>query len=757
MKIFFRTIWLPVILLFVVLLASQCSKDETGGGGNQFRVDNYYPNSGNVGTLVNILGVGFGADLSAYSVTFGGVTGQVLGITNEELVVQAPVSGLSGKIVLRYGGKDVEIGNYTYQNLSIREISSNRAQVGAHLRISGYGFSRIESVPRVTINDTEAAVLNVSDTLLVVEVPQNGSGSGPVVVRVGTEESVGPIFAFMGINSVKPLSGGSGTRVTIEGYGFETAQTGNVVTFNGKQATVVESSATQLVVVAPDEVETGLIWVTVDSEPVLGPVFTSLPLPSVDVVSPLSGPVGTQITIQGQYYSTEADETFVVINGLKIVPTAVTDTEIKFTVTDDINTGTVQVLVNDRYSVDGPEFRTQNLGITAFTPSNGLAGTQVTITGIGFSANVADNTVTFNGVPAVVQSATAGTLVVMAPQGLSTGRIQVSTEGLQQATSPTDFNRAGVSTLANTASGLSLSTTGGAIAVDNNDNVYVTEFANNRIMKISPQGTVTLFVGSASGEEGFQDGQGSAARFRLDANSGLLFDAQQNLYVTDSRNVALRRISPSGVVSTVIPNTFTPIGKMALHVNGDIYIAGSGATVVYRPDAVVEEGEEVFSILIGSGTPLIRPIVTSGISEEGYGDLYSIVNTTAAAYRSRIYRYSNLNTSASATMVDVVGRNGSAYIEGVGTAAYFNQVRGLLLYQNQNDMLVLDAGNYALRRVNMLTWQTSAAMKLTVGNVDGDFRTAKMSLNTWDFVAGRDGAIYILDCGNNAVRKVFLK
>src|SRR5699024_5490168 len=69
------------------------------------------------------------------------------------------------------------------------------------------------------------------------------------------------------------------------------------------------------------------------------------------------------------------------------------------------------------------------LTITGLSPKSGTVGTSVTITGTNFSETKADNTVTFNGTPATVSSATATELKVTVPAKATTGPVKVTTNG----------------------------------------------------------------------------------------------------------------------------------------------------------------------------------------------------------------------------------------------------------------------------------------------------------------------------------------
>jgi hypothetical protein len=87
------------------------------------------------------------------------------------------------------------------------------------------------------------------------------------------------------------------------------------------------------------------------------------------------------------------------------------------------------------------------------------------------------------------------------------------------------------------------------VATDAAGNVYVVDYANHVIRKITPTGDVTTLAGSA-GHPGSADGTGAAARFRNP--QGMAADAAGNLYVTDTGNSIVRKITPGGVVTTVV-------------------------------------------------------------------------------------------------------------------------------------------------------------------------------------------------------------
>jgi serine/threonine protein kinase len=107
------------------------------------------------------------------------------------------------------------------------------------------------------------------------------------------------------------------------------------------------------------------------------------------------------------------------------------------------------------------------------------------------------------------------------------------------------------------------------IAVDLPGNVFVAEFANNTVRKITPDGVVSLFAGSVQ-RPGSENGRGALAHFRNPW--ALATDKSGNVYVSDNGNLSLRKISPEGVVITLADQFGNPRG-IAVDASGNIYVA----------------------------------------------------------------------------------------------------------------------------------------------------------------------------------------
>jgi sugar lactone lactonase YvrE len=134
------------------------------------------------------------------------------------------------------------------------------------------------------------------------------------------------------------------------------------------------------------------------------------------------------------------------------------------------------------------------------------------------------------------------------------------------------------------ATSASLSVAG--VAVDSAGNLYIADYANCRIRKVTPSGTITTVAGN--GSWGFSGDGGPATNGSLSGPAGLAVDAAGNLYVADTNNNRMRKVTPSGIISTVAGNgiqgfsgdggpatsasLYQPVG-VAVDATGNLYIA----------------------------------------------------------------------------------------------------------------------------------------------------------------------------------------
>ena len=300
------------------------------------------------------------------------------------------------------------------------------------------------------------------------------------------------------ITAINPQSGSQGTSVTIEGINFSTTPTANIVMFNGANAKVTSATATRLVAEVPAKAGDGPVTVKVGTKAATGPAF--------DYVESL-------------VVSTFAGSTSGTTDG--------TGAAAKFTdpwgIARDAN--------GNLYVAEDKGHR-----IRKITP----AGVVTTFAGsVQGYEDGPGSSAKFNSPTALTVDA-QGNIYVAESGG---NRIRkITPAGVVSTVAGT-----GVAGFADGAAATAMFKTPSGIAVDADGNLYVSDRDNTRIRKISTAGVVTTLAGS--GAVGQADGLGAAAQFN--APSGLAIDGDGNLYLTDTDNHMIRKITPAGEVTTI--------------------------------------------------------------------------------------------------------------------------------------------------------------------------------------------------------------
>jgi sugar lactone lactonase YvrE len=120
----------------------------------------------------------------------------------------------------------------------------------------------------------------------------------------------------------------------------------------------------------------------------------------------------------------------------------------------------------------------------------------------------------------------------------------------------------------------------GSVAVDSAGNIYIADTNNNRIRRVTPNGVIATFAGS--GTRGFSGDGGSALQAALAGPGAIAFDSLGNMFIADTGNNAIRKVKPDGTISTYVSGQriVWPVG-VAVDTAGNIYIAAG-------PDGLVK-------------------------------------------------------------------------------------------------------------------------------------------------------------------------
>ena len=307
------------------------------------------------------------------------------------------------------------------------------------------------------------------------------------------------------------------------------------------------------------------------------------------------------------------------------------------------------------------------------------------------------------------------------------------------------------------------------IAVDSKGNVYVTEYANSTVRKIGPDGGAVTLAGRP-GVSGWKDGPGSEALFSHP--HGLAVSEDLTVYVSDMKNHAIRRISPSGDVSTVAgkagePGTADGPGDAARFCQPEGVAVGSDGTL-YVADTYnftvrkISKDGAVTTLAGKAGSPgdsdgkgsAARFNMPLGVAVDGSGHIFVV----DADYDGKPTGNCTVRRiSPDGTVTTIAGQAGvSGAADGPGPAARFTKPVGIAATRN-GILYIADTGAQTIRRVSPL------AEVITVGgafgkpgNTDGVASAARF--NSAQAVAfGDNGTLYVADTMNHRIRKGVLQ
>lgn len=222
-----------------------------------------------------------------------------------------------------------------------------------------------------------------------------------------------------------------------------------------------------------------------------------------------------------------------------------------------------------------------------------------------------------------------------------------------------------------------------ALAIDPDGNLYVADTSNNRIRKITPEGVVTTVAGD--GTAGYADGPATQARFN--GPLGIAVNADGTLYVADTYNDRIRKISTDGQVTTV-----AGAGQPG-------YADGAAATSLFDTPCGVVVASDGSVIVADTGNRQLRRITADGnVSTVQANTDLSRPTGLAATHDGFLY------VTDHARVVQVAP-DGSTHV----IASQFNQPSSVAINPKTNELYVTDSANYLVRKLTQQNDATAQA------------------------------------------------
>jgi len=250
-----------------------------------------------------------------------------------------------------------------------------------------------------------------------------------------------------------------------------------------------------------------------------------------------------------------------------------------------------------------------------------------------------------------------------------------------------------------------------SVAVDSDGTAYIADTANNRIRKVTADGVISTLAGT--GDAGEAGNNGPAASAELNGPRSVAVDAMHNVYVADTGNNEIRRITPDGMIVSFDMQVNNP-QSIVVDGAGSVYIADTGDNRIVKVTAA------------GAATTLTQILQPMAVAVDAAGGVY--ISDATAIWQVPL-------GGALAKLADGL-----------------NAPRGMTLNAD-GDLLIAESGANVIRRLTPSGVLTTIAGTGTAGFSGDGYVATTAQLNTpTDLTIDSAGTVWVADSGNNRIR-----
>ncbi len=385
--------------------------------------------------------------------------------------------------------------------------------------------------------------------------------------------------------------------------------------------------------------------------------------------------------------------------------------------------------------------------LTAYFTSTGTQSIVATYSGDSVYNPSASTALTVTVIPGVVAVFTPGVVTTLAGTGAATSS---GNGGL--ATSAT------------------INAPGGTVARDSSGNIYVPDTNGNQVRMVTPEGIISTIAGSLLGTTGYTGDGGPATSATLNAPRGIAIDSSGNIFILDSGNFVVRKINTNGIISTYAgtystlapkdtgdggPATSATINVprgIAVDTSGNLYIAVNGGHAIRKVSTtgiittVAGTGSAGYTGN-GGGANVARLNTPNGVAVDLEGNLY-IADTGNTVVRK---------VTASTGIISLVAGTNVAGYSGDGGLAVSAKLSGprTIAVDASGSVYIGDTANNVIRKVTTDGYISTVA-GTGVSGYFGDHGSATLAQfgQPYGVVVDSDGTLYVTENATNIIRRI---